>query len=78
VVADADLIDEAVKLAEQLADGPASLAMIRKLVWKGLEASHAEALDAERWAQKEAGNTEDNAEGVAAFREKRPAVFKGR
>ena len=78
VVPDADLLDEAVKLAEELADGPASLSMIRKLVWQALESSHDEALDAERWAQKDAGNTEDNAEGVAAFRDKRPAAFKGR
>lgn len=78
VVPDAELIDEAVKLANELADGPASLSMIRKLVWKALESTHAEALDAERWAQKDAGNTEDNTEGVAAFREKRPAKFQGR
>ncbi len=78
VVPDATLVDEAVKLAAELADGPASLAIIRKLVWKGLEAAHDEALDAERWGQKEAGDTEDNREGVAAFKEKRPAVFQGR
>lgn len=78
VVRDADLIDEALKLADQLADGPASSAMIRNLVWQAMEMPHAEILDAERWAQKYAGNTEDNAEGIAAFREKRPAVFKGR
>jgi 2-(1,2-epoxy-1,2-dihydrophenyl)acetyl-CoA isomerase len=78
VVPDAGLLDEALRLAGELADGPASLSMIRKLIWKGLDAAHDEALDAERWAQKDAGNTEDNAEGVAAFREKRPAAFKGR
>lgn len=77
VVPDADLMEEAMKLADQLADGPASISMIRKLIWQGMEDPFSEALESERWAQKEAGNTTDNAEGVAAFREKRPAVFKG-
>ena len=36
-----------------------------------------EQLKAERLAQKVAGRTEDSREGVVAFLQKRPAVFKG-
>ncbi|MBJ7445736.1 MAG: 2-(1,2-epoxy-1,2-dihydrophenyl)acetyl-CoA isomerase, partial [Sphingobium sp.] len=36
------------------------------------------ALSNERVAQREAGRTDDFSEGVAAFRDKRPAQFKGR
>ena len=37
-----------------------------------------EQLDLERDLQREAGRTEDYREGVRAFLEKRPAVFRGR
>lgn len=77
VVADADLLTEAFKLADDLANGPMSLALIRKLVWQGLTSTHDEALDAERWAQKTAGASADAKEGVAAFQQKRPASFTG-
>ena len=37
-----------------------------------------EQLDLERDLQREAGRTQDYAEGVRAFMEKRKAIFKGR
>lgn len=78
VAADADLIGEAMKLAHVLAAGPASLGLSRQLVWASLENDWASQLHRERLAQRDAGKSDDFVEGVAAFLEKRPAVFSGR
>lgn len=77
VVPAADLMTTAMEIANSLADGPASLGMIRQLVWEGLEASHAAQLDNERHMQAKAHASTDSKEGVAAFLEKRPARFTG-
>ena len=77
VTADSVLMTEALDVARSLAEGPASVGMIRKLVWASLDLDHSRALDAERWVQKDAGATADFAEGVAAFLDKRPARFSG-
>ncbi|HZW05879.1 MAG TPA: enoyl-CoA hydratase/isomerase [Phycisphaerales bacterium] len=73
-----ELMETAMNLASELAKGPASLGMIRALVWASLDSTHDEQLDAERWMQREAGRTDDAIEGVKAFLEKRPAQFTGR
>ena len=78
VYEDADLMGEARKLAEELAKGPFSLGLIRKLLWDSVDASYEEQLNNERWAQQTAGRSGDFAEGVAAFAEKRTADFKGK
>ncbi len=78
VVADADLMAEARKLAVELAHGPAALGHIRKLMWRSLDADWATQLDDEAETQNLAGSSEDFREGVKAFLEKRPAVFSGR
>jgi len=77
-VPDADLIPTARALALELAQGPAALGAIRKLVWDSLDNDWTGQLHAERKAQKFAGKTEDFLEGVAAFLQKRVAAFKGR
>ena len=78
VVPDADLLAEAGKIAAELARGPKSLGMIRKIMWESLDAHFADQLSNEARTQTVAGKTEDFAEGVRAFLEKRPAAFKGR
>ncbi len=76
-VADADLASSALTLAQQLAGGPLSLRLIRRTMWASLDAGWARQLDIECEAQTEAGYSRDFAEGVTAFREKRPAQFQG-
>lgn len=79
VVDDGALPDEAMKLATRLAEGPTqSLALIRRLYWQSPGNAFEEQIDLERWAQRQAGNTEDFIEGVGAFLQKRPAKFRGR
>jgi len=76
---DGSLMDEALKLAHRLAEGPtASLSMIRQLYWASLNNSLEEQIDLECQMQRRAGRSEDAAEGAAAFRQKRPPNFKGR
>jgi 2-(1,2-epoxy-1,2-dihydrophenyl)acetyl-CoA isomerase len=76
-VPDADLMAEATKYARALADGPGSLALTRKLIWKSLDTAWAEQLEAEADTQTIAGRSQDFIEGVKAFLEKRPAQFAG-
>jgi 2-(1,2-epoxy-1,2-dihydrophenyl)acetyl-CoA isomerase len=78
VAPDFELMVEARKLAKALADGPKSLGLNRRLMWRSLDAEWADQLRAEAQAQTEAGQTEDFLEGVTAFLQKRPAVFAGR
>ncbi|MDX2274949.1 MAG: enoyl-CoA hydratase/isomerase [Hyphomonadaceae bacterium] len=77
-VADGEVISTAMALASELARGPTkALAITRKLAWDALDNQWSAQLNAERWAQREAGRTSDFAEGVTAFLQKRPAQFRG-
>jgi 2-(1,2-epoxy-1,2-dihydrophenyl)acetyl-CoA isomerase len=76
---DAAIMDEAMKLAHELANGPTvALALIRKLYWDSPDNSFEDQLDLEFQSQRIAGSTTDFKEGVTAFLEKRPAKFKGK
>jgi 2-(1,2-epoxy-1,2-dihydrophenyl)acetyl-CoA isomerase len=75
---DAALMEESMKLAARLADGPLSLALVRRLYWESPHNTFEQQIDQERQAQQRAGRTEDFVEGVTAFLQKRPAKFKGK
>ncbi|MBI1197165.1 MAG: enoyl-CoA hydratase/isomerase [Phenylobacterium sp.] len=77
-VPDAEMMGKAMELAKALADGPKSLGMTRNLIWESLDAEWHDQLEAEAYAQGDAGRTEDAKEGIMAFLQKRPAEFKGR
>lgn len=77
-VPDGELMATAKTLAKQLAEGPKSIAMIRKIAWASLDNDWKEQLHLERVTQRDAGRTKDFAEGVMAFAQKRPAKFEGR
>jgi 2-(1,2-epoxy-1,2-dihydrophenyl)acetyl-CoA isomerase len=76
---DASLMDETMKLGNELANGPTiALSLIRKLYWDSPDNSFEDQLNLEFESQRMAGATEDFKEGVTAFLEKRPAKFKGK
>ena len=77
VVENDELMTEALKIATRLADGPKSLGLMRKAYWDSLNNSYPEQLQLEADLQAVAGKTSDNAEGIKAFLEKRPAKFTG-
>lgn len=74
----AALMDGALAIATKLADGPKSLALIRRMYWSTWHNAYEQQLDLEARLQAEAGRTHDHAEGVKAFFEKRDAKFEGR
>lgn len=76
---DADLMPEAEKLAAHFAAGPTHAYALTKQAIHAAEANSLDQqLDLERALQREAGMSDDYKEGVAAFLQKRKAVYSGR
>ena len=78
-VDDAQLAEEANKLARTLASGPTKgYGLLKKAMYASPGNSLDAQLDLERDLQREAGFSEDYREGVTAFKEKREPRFKGK
>lgn len=78
VVADEELMAQALAMAEKLAQAPTiALGRIKELLEASATNDYGGQLELERKAQIESGKTKDFREGVAAFIEKRPPKFVG-
>ncbi|OYX10846.1 MAG: hypothetical protein B7Z11_06275 [Acidovorax sp. 32-64-7] len=69
---------EAMAFAERLANGPASIARTRRLIWQSFDNDWQSQLDAEADEQEQAQGSADYREGISAFLEKRPPTFTGK
>ena len=79
VVAPEALMEETYKLAKKIADGPpVAIQLAKRALYHNQDVDLRAALEFETFAQNVTRETEDAKEGVKAFIEKRPAVFKGR
>ena len=80
VVDDAEVLEEAKKLAGRIAKrGPVAVRMVKDVITRGLEEPDVKkgtAMEAEQWAKL--FNTYDQKEGMKAFMEKRKPVFENR
>jgi 2-(1,2-epoxy-1,2-dihydrophenyl)acetyl-CoA isomerase len=77
-VPDADLMPEAMALAQRLAAGPTlALGLMRQGLAEALDGDYAAALQREAENQRKAGGSADAAEGAMSFLGKRKPVFRG-
>lgn len=77
VVDDTALMGEAEAMAKRLADGPThAYALTKQAIHQASASTLDQQLDLERRLQREAGNSDDYKEGVAAFLAKRTPVYR--
>jgi len=79
VAEDADLRTATMEIARRIADmPPVAVAAVKRNLFAAETESFAVTCDHEAFNQARCSQTEDHAEAVAAFKEKRKPVFKGR
>jgi 2-(1,2-epoxy-1,2-dihydrophenyl)acetyl-CoA isomerase len=79
VVPQAGLKDAALEWARKFAAGPPVVyALAKRAIYRNLDADLTSALEYEAYAQRVVWTTEDAAEGIRAFVEKRPPQFTGK
>ena len=67
------------EFARRFAEGPpVAIGLAKRGIYRNMEADLASALEYETYAQTHCWSTEDAGEGIRAFVEKRPAVFRGK
>ena len=79
VVPDDELLERAMDLAAKLATGPSvAHALTKQMAYSAMSRSLQDQLWLEGQASQATGATEDRAEGIRAFKERREPVFRGR
>ena len=74
-----ELMPAALALARKVADGPPiAIRLAKRAIYHNLDCDLRQALEFETFAQNICFDTEDAAEGIKAFVEKRPPQFRGR